>query len=92
MQRQHKAPPPLRVEPIRPKNVRRPKDITFSEALHKLKRGFKVKRANWGNLHLEIRSDFKGEREIVEVSTTSTQMVRHKFDHVEIMANDWMVL
>lgn len=87
-----KSPPPLRNAPIRNKAAKRPKDVSFSVALDKLKRGFRVKRAPWNGLYLEMRKDEKGDKEIVEKTEASTQAVRHKFDHTEVLANDWMVL
>ncbi len=92
MQKQLKADPPLRETPVRRKAPRKPKDISFSEALHKLKRGFRVKRNKWPDLYLEIRKDDRGDKEIVEKSSRSSQSVRHSFDQTELLANDWMVL
>lgn len=92
MHKQLKTPPPLREQSARRKSVRRPKDINFSEALDKLKRGFKVKRSQWPDMHLEIRNDERGNKEIFNASSKSSQGIRHTFDQNEILASDWMVL
>lgn len=93
MHKQLKSPPPLRKPVVRTKQAKRPKDISFSEALDKLKKGFKVKRSQWPDMYLEIRSDDKGDKEIFNASGIGRNNgIRHTFDQSEILANDWMVL
>ena len=93
MHKQLRSPPPLRNQPLRNKAARRPKDISFSEALDKLKRGFKVKRALWNGFCLELIEDSKGDKHIYSHSIEGrNQGIRHTFDQSEILSNDWMVL
>ncbi len=93
MQKQLKAPPPLREQSPRRKSVRRPKDISFSVALDKLKRGFRVKRASWSGFCLVIKEDVKGDKYIYSNAIDgNAEGMRHTFDQQELLASDWMVL
>lgn len=70
------------------------KNLTFDEALKRLKRKHMIARAQWnGNFFLELRSDAKGNKEIFSSSgKEGSTGIRHTFDQNEILASDWLVL